>query len=135
MYEAYSHEVSSAGWWPTSPEVGPAYYSYMYPQPAGFDRATVQPDPARYDTAYGEFLVREDDLRREADPERAVMSFLQSTYDAGATLAAWDRGALERAGRPPVGGGGPDRPADPPERPSLRGVPAARGRLVPPPPF
>ena len=104
MYEAYSHEVSSAGWWPTSPEVGPAYYSYMYPQPAGFDRATVQPDPARYDTAYGEFVLREEDLRREADPERAVMSFLESTYDAGATLAAWDRGALERAGRTTDGG-------------------------------
>ena len=76
----------------------------MYPQPAGFDRATVQPDPARYDTACGEFVLREEDLRREADPERAVMSFLESTYDAGATLAAWDRGALERAGRTTDGG-------------------------------
>ena len=93
--EAYSREVSSAGWWPLSRELGPAFYSYTYPQPAGFADAAVRPDAAAFDATYGEFILRDDDLTILADPESAVLDFLESTYDAGATLAGWDRSALE----------------------------------------
>jgi hypothetical protein len=93
--EAYSHEVSSAGWWPSSSELGPAFYSYTYPQPAGFAQARVRPDPATFDPRLGEFILRDEDLAGLADPESAVLDFLDSTYDAGASLAGWDRAALE----------------------------------------
>jgi hypothetical protein len=93
--EAYSREVSSAGWWPSSPGLGPAFYSYTYPQPAGFPQAVVRPDSATFDITYGEFVLRDDDLSGVADPESAVLDFLESTYDAGASLAGWDRSALE----------------------------------------
>jgi hypothetical protein len=100
--EAYSHEVSSAGWWPTSRDVGPAFYSYAYPQPPGFPQAAVRPDRATYNDALGEFILRDDDLAGLADPDSAVLGFLESTYEAGAGLAAWDRPALE-ANYPPGG--------------------------------
>jgi hypothetical protein len=93
--EAYSHEVSSAGWWPASPDVGPAFYSYTYPQPAGFAQATVRPDRGTFSAEFGEFLLRDDDLAGSSDPESTVLDFLESTYEAGATLSGWDRGALE----------------------------------------
>ena len=100
--EAYSREVSSAGWWPSSRELGPAFYSYTYPQPAGFADAAVRPDAAAFDATYGEFILRDDDLAALADPETAVLDFLESTYDAGASLAGWDRRELE--GDYPAGG-------------------------------
>jgi hypothetical protein len=100
--EAYSREVSSAGWWPTSRDLGPAFYSYTYPEPAGFRAAAVRPDCARYSDDLGEFILRDDDLAGLPDPESAVREFLQSTYEAGAGLAGWDRAALEAA-YPPGG--------------------------------
>ena len=93
--EAYSREVSSAGWWPLNRDLGPAFYSYTYPQPAGFERAAVRPDPARFDEQLGEFILRDDDLAGIADPDSAVLEFLESTYEAGAVLGGWDRTALE----------------------------------------
>ena len=93
--EAYSREVSSAGWWPSSGDLGPAFYSYTYPQPAGFERAAVRPAAASFNETYGEFILRDDDLLGIADPDSAVLEFLESTYDAGARLAGWDRTELE----------------------------------------
>jgi hypothetical protein len=103
--EAYSHEVSSAGWWPTSRELGPAFYSYTYPQPPGLAHAAVRPDRATFNQDLGEFVLRDDDLAGLADPDAAVLEFLQSTYEAGADLAGWDRAALEA-----------DYPSGPPAR-------------------
>jgi hypothetical protein len=98
MHEAYSHEVSSAGWWPTDASFGPAYYSYMYPEPEGFAQGSVRPEGADYQLAMGEFVLPEDALAESSDPETTILEFLQSTYEAGATLAGWDRRALEVAG-------------------------------------
>jgi len=96
--EAYSHEVSSAGFWPGS-DAYPhaAFYSYAYPSPAGFADAKVQPDAARFDAALGEFLLDYEAVRTAPDPEAALAAFLQSTYEAAANLADWDRAALECA--------------------------------------
>jgi hypothetical protein len=107
--EAYSHEVSSAGFWPgdaQTPE--PSFYSYAYPSPAGFSEAAVAPAGARFDTALGEFLLPYRLVREAADPEACLLAFLQTTYDAAADLGGWDRAALEcvegRIGHPrPVG--------------------------------
>jgi hypothetical protein len=93
--EAYSREVSSAGWWPSSPDLGPAFYSYTYPQPPGFGDAGVGPVGARFDPTLGEFILRDDDLAGVADPDAAVLEFLESTYEAGANLGGWDRATLE----------------------------------------
>jgi hypothetical protein len=99
--EAYSHEVSSAGWWPGGETLsgvivpGAAFYAYMAPQPAGYPEQPVRPKTARYDRSLGEFLLMYDDMRREAAPDLALLDFLQSTYEAGAELAHWDRDALE----------------------------------------
>jgi hypothetical protein len=95
MEEAYSHEVSSAGWWPQSKPPGPAFYSYMYPEPVGFDRAAVRPEAASYDQVFGEFVLPYDAVRAAADPDATLLDFFQSTYEAGVTLAGWDRAALE----------------------------------------
>ncbi len=95
--EAYSHEVISAGFWPGDtlfPE--PAFYAYALPQPQGFPTWSVRPDKAFYYGGYREFLLRYDDARKAPSPRRAVLDFLQSTYEAGANLAGWDRGSLER---------------------------------------
>jgi hypothetical protein len=103
--EAYSHEVSSAGFWPGS-DAYPhaAFYSYAYPSPEGFADAKVRPEAARFDATLGEFLLDYDDVRTAPDPEAALAAFLQSTYEAAADLAHWDRAALECApgvpGRP-----------------------------------
>ena len=94
--EAYSHEVSSAGFWagdPRCPE--PSFYSYAYPTPAGFAQAGVTPPGARFDPDLGEFLLPYDLVRRAARPDEVLLAFLQSTYDAAADLGAWDRGELE----------------------------------------
>jgi len=105
--EAYSHEVSSAGFWagdPRTPE--PSFYAYAYPTPAGFGDAPVSPAGARFDAGLGEFLLPYDRVRTAADPDAALLAFLQSTYAAAADLAGWDRASLEREegplGRPPA---------------------------------
>jgi len=95
--EAYSHEVSSAGFWPGSDQSPrAAFYSYAYPQPKGFDAAAV-PDGATYDAAMGEFILPYDIVRAANDPDALVMAFLQATYAAAASLGAWDRDDLECA--------------------------------------
>ena len=95
--EAYSHEVSSAGFWPGSkgPVDFPAFYSYAYPAPPGFAEAKVKPDKAFYSKILGEFILPYDAVRLADDPDAALMEFLQSTYDAAADLGKWDRAALE----------------------------------------
>lgn len=96
MREAYSHEVSSAGFWP-GPELGEAaFYSYAYPEPDGFRTAAVRPDAARYDADLGEFVLPYEAVRQSGDPDAALLAFLQSTYEAAADGAGWDRAALER---------------------------------------
>jgi hypothetical protein len=95
--EAYSHEVISHGWWPGQGPLGKAaFYSYTAPAPDGLSEAKVRPEQAFYSKDSGLFLLLYDDLRNTADPEGVLLDFLQSTYEAGATLAKWDRAALER---------------------------------------
>ena len=103
--EAYSHEVSSAGFWAgDAREPAPSFYSYAYPTPAGFGDAPVAPAAARFDPALGEFLLPYEAVRSASDPDAALLAFLQSTYAAAADLAGWDRDALEcgegQIGRP-----------------------------------
>ena len=94
--EAYSHECSSAGFWPGGPSAPePAFYAYMAPTPPGFADAAVRPAAAFYSADMGEFFLKYDDVRTAADPDATLMEFLQSTYAAGADLAGWDRAALE----------------------------------------
>ena len=96
--EAYSHEVSSAGFWPGGANGGsPIFYSYAYPSPEGFAQARVAPEAARWDTDLGEFVLDYEAVRTATDPDAAVLAFLQSTYDAAADLAEWDRTALDCA--------------------------------------
>ena len=98
--EAYSHEVISAGFWPGSgPIEDAAFYAYAAPQPDGFANAAVKPAAARYDTTLGEFVLMYEDVRRSEDPHATLMDFLQSTYDAAASLAGWDRAQLDRSDR------------------------------------
>lgn len=96
--EAYSHEVSSAGFWPGGAAMvsEPIFYSYAYPSPDGFSAATVQPDAAQFDEALGEFVLPYEAVRTAADPAATLLAFLESTYAAAAELAGWDREALER---------------------------------------
>jgi hypothetical protein len=102
--EAYSHEVSSAGFWPGSGAIDyPAFYSYAYPEPAGFRSTKVRPEAAFFSEALGEFILPYDAVRTAAAPEAALLDFLQSTYEAAANAAKWDRDALECAiGQPGV---------------------------------
>jgi hypothetical protein len=95
--EAYSQEVISAGFWPGNGGYGKAaFYCYSAPAPKGLDAATISPEKAFFDEGLGEFILLYDDLRSAASPDEALMAFLESTYDAGAALAGWDRSALER---------------------------------------
>ena len=95
--EAYSHEVISCGFWPGDETFkAPAFYSYTVPEPPGLKAATLRPSAAWYSPGMGEFLLRYDDIRSADAPEKVLQEFLQSTYEAGATLAHWDREALER---------------------------------------
>jgi Family of unknown function (DUF5996) len=95
--EAYSHEVISAGFWPGGGDIkGAAFYAYAAPEPSGFAEQRVQPAAAFYHQQLHEFLLMYDDVRRAASPRQALLSFLQSTYEAGANLAHWDRKELER---------------------------------------
>jgi len=103
--EAYSHEVSSAGFWAGGAGVdAPSFYSYAYPAPEGFGAATVRPPAAQFDASLGEFLLTYAAVREADDPDETLLSFLQSTYEAAADLGAWDRAQLEceegRVGRP-----------------------------------
>ena len=103
--EAYSHEVSSAGFWPggAGGEGGPFFYSYAYPVPEGFADAKVAPEAARFDAALGEFILDYDSVRAAEDPDAALLAFLNGTYAAAADLGGWDRAALDCApGEPGV---------------------------------
>lgn len=102
--EAYSHEVSSAGFWAGGNGIDyPAFYSYAYPMPPGFADALVLPQEARFDRPLGEFLLPYDVVRTSRDPEATLMAFLSTTYAAAADLGQWDRAALEcEFGRPGV---------------------------------
>jgi len=96
MREAYSHEVISHGFWPGSaPVLEPAFYAYAVPEPEGLKDAAVQPDGAYYHRELGEFILPYEAVRTAASPERAIMEFVDSTYARAATLAHWDRAALE----------------------------------------
>jgi hypothetical protein len=95
--EAYSHEVSSCGFWPGGGPVPDAvFYSYAYPSPAGFAAARIQPEGAYYHQQMGEFLLPYEVVRTAESPDDTLLAFLQSTYEAAADLAGWDRAALER---------------------------------------
>lgn len=95
--EAYSHEVISAGFWPGGGDVkGAAFYAYAAPEPAGFKTAQARPEKAFY-SPLGEFLLMYDDVRQSTEPEKLLMEFLQSTYEAGANLGNWPRAELERS--------------------------------------
>jgi hypothetical protein len=94
--EAYSHEETSAGWWPGGGEfTTPMFYAYAAPEPAGFRDSPMRPKQTFYSGQLGEFLLPYDDVRNAEDPKGALMEFLRSTYEAGATLGNWDRAALE----------------------------------------
>lgn len=96
--EAYSHEVSSCGFWPGGgPIAYPAFYSYAYPEPPGFAEAPVTPREAFYSADLREFILPYDTVRQAAAPDAVLLDFLQATYEAAATLARWDRASLERA--------------------------------------
>ena len=108
--EAYSHEVSSAGFWPGGeghPE--PIFYAYVYPEPKGYSEAAVEPEAARWHGELQEFVLPYEAVRAGAHPERELVRFLRSTYEAAAELGAWDREGLEwpEGARPPTGGWGP----------------------------
>jgi len=93
--EAYSHEVSSAGFWPGGSGVDAAFYAYAYPVPNGFATARIQPDTAYFDAGLGEFILPYEAVRTAADPDATLLAFLESTYEAAADAAQWDRAALE----------------------------------------
>lgn len=97
MWEAYSHEVSSCGFWPGGPGDEGTFYAYAYPDPPGYRDAPVAPAGARWDDELGEFVLPYELVRTAADPDAALLEFLQSTYEAAATTAQWDRAALERS--------------------------------------
>jgi hypothetical protein len=98
--EGYSHEVSSAGWWPGGGAIDdPAFYAYAAPEPDGFSTARIGPSATFYSPDLKEFIYRYDDMRAAPDPKAALLEFLQTTYEAAANLAKWDRQALERTGK------------------------------------
>jgi hypothetical protein len=95
--EAYSHEVSSCGfWWGGGPIAYPAFYAYAYPEPSGFASAAVQPAGAFYSADLKEFILPYDVVRQSRTPDETLLGFLQSTYEAAANLGSWDRPGLER---------------------------------------
>jgi hypothetical protein len=95
MLEAYSHEVSSCGFWPGGDGEG-LFYAYAYPEPPGFREAAVVPGEASYDEQLGEFVLPYEAVRTAAEPDGVLLAFLQSTYEAAADCGGWDRAALER---------------------------------------
>jgi hypothetical protein len=96
MWEAYSHEVSSCGYWPGPPGEEGIFYAYAYPEPPGYRDTVVEPIGARWDDGLAEFILPYELVRTADDPDALLLAFLQSTYDAAATTAQWDRPALER---------------------------------------
>jgi len=100
MEEAYSHEVSSAGFWPGAGLGEAAFYAYAYPEPEGFRKHPVRPEAAYYNYDLGEFILPYEAVRTADEPEAVLLEFLQSTYEAAADLANWDRDALERKADP-----------------------------------
>ena len=95
--EAYSHEVTSCGFWPGDRRFPhPAFYAYSAPAPAGLEKEPVRPSAAYWASQLGEFMLKYDDVRAAESPDQAILDFCQSTYEAGANLAQWDRAALER---------------------------------------
>jgi hypothetical protein len=99
MQEAYSRECSSAGFWPGGGSQEAAFYSYAYPEPDGYRDFHVGPDKAYYDTNMREFILPYDVVRTAPSPDETLLAFLESTYDAAASRAAWDRDSLERRGK------------------------------------
>jgi len=99
---AYSHEVSSCGYWPGGSDEG-TFYSYAYPEPAGLAERPADPTAASYEASLGEFVLPYTAVREAEDPDAALLAFFQSTYAAAADLAGWDRAALEVAGAPSLG--------------------------------
>jgi Family of unknown function (DUF5996) len=95
--EAYSHEVSSCGFWPGNAMTDPVFYAYAYPEPAGFRDYPVQPKEAFYSAQMGEFMLPYEVMRQTENPDAVLLAFLQSTYEAAANSGKWDRTALERA--------------------------------------
>jgi hypothetical protein len=93
--DAYSHEVSSCGFWPGAPGVEAFFYSYAYPQPPGYAETAIRPAEASFNTTFGEFVLPYEAVRSAADPDSMLLEFLQSTYEAAANCAHWDRAALE----------------------------------------
>ena len=94
--EAYSHEVSSCGFWPGSEQMPqPVFYSYAYPEPEGFSTATVSPSGASYSSELREFIFPYEEIRQSASPAEALLEFLQSSYEAAADSGRWDRSGLE----------------------------------------
>jgi hypothetical protein len=98
MREAYSHEVSSCGYWPDGDEG--LFYSYVYPEPDGFRDAPVRPEGARYDEELGEFVLPYERIRESTDPDSVLLDFFHTTYQAAAELAGWQRSALEQRDLP-----------------------------------
>jgi hypothetical protein len=96
MWEAYSHEVSSCGYWPGPPGEEGVFYAYAYPEPPGYRDTPVAPDGARWDDELAEFILPYERVRTASDPDAVLLEFLQSTYEAAANTAKWDRTALER---------------------------------------
>jgi hypothetical protein len=95
--EAYSHEVISAGFWPGTADADAVFYAYAAPEPSGFAKSPVSPAGAFYSAQMSEFFLPYEEVRKSPSPREALLSFMQSTYDAGATLGHWDRAELERA--------------------------------------
>ena len=96
--EAYSHEVSSCGFWSGGDAMPyPVFYAYAYPEPAGFSETSIMPGKARYDTTLREFVLPYDEVRKAASPDAMLIEFLQGSYEAAAKYGGWDRQALERA--------------------------------------
>lgn len=101
MREAYSHEVSSCGFWPGNDAMPyPVFYAYAYPEPPGFSSARVLPDKAAYDTTFREFILPYEVVRQASSPDGVLLDFLQSTYNAAANLGKWNRTAVERTAFP-----------------------------------
>jgi hypothetical protein len=93
--DAYSHEVSSAGFWPGGAGNDALFYSYAYPEPKGYRDTKVRPAEAYFEPKLGEFVLPYASVRAARDPDATVMEFLQSTYEAAAQTAGWNRAALE----------------------------------------
>lgn len=93
--DAYSHEVCSCGFWPGMAGIEPLFYSYAYPEPPGYKECSIAPSAGAYDTNFGEFVLPYEQMRQSADPDATLLTFLQSTYEAAANCAKWDRAGLE----------------------------------------